>query len=76
MYLVLACPLQYSYLGNPPEEPGRLQSMGSQSVGRNIATKQQQIAMETNFGNWCSGKCIYCIKNVGEWKDKEKDCKN
>ena len=67
MYLVLAYPLQYSYLGNPTEEPGGLPSMGSQSVGHDIATKQQQqIAMETNFGNWCSGKCNYCIKNVGE----------
>ena len=47
MYLVLAYPLQYSYLGNPTEEPGGLPSMGSQSVGHDIATKQQQqIAME------------------------------
>ena len=34
--------LQYSCLGNPME-PGRLQSMGSQRVRHNLATKQQQI---------------------------------
>ena len=39
--------------------------MGSQSVGQDIATKQQ-IAMETNFGYWCRGKCNYCFKNVEE----------
>ena len=33
-------PLQYSCLGNPlTEEPGGLQTMGSQSVGHNLATK-------------------------------------
>ena len=31
-------PLQYSCLENPREEPGRLQSMGSQRVGHNWAT--------------------------------------
>ena len=37
-------PLQYSCLGNPTEreEPGELQSTGSQRVGHNLATKQQQ----------------------------------
>ena len=32
-------PIQYSYLENPTEEPGRLQSMGSQRVGHNWATE-------------------------------------
>ena len=32
-------PLQYSCLGNPmTEDPGRLQSMGSQRVGHDLAT--------------------------------------
>ena len=36
-------PLQYSCLENPwTEEPGGLQSMGSQRVGHDLATKQQQ----------------------------------
>ena len=34
-------PLQYSYLGNPME-PGGLQSMGSQRIGHDLATKQQE----------------------------------
>ena len=35
-------PLQYSCEGNPgAEEPGGLQSMGSQRVGHNLGTKQQ-----------------------------------
>ena len=29
------------------EEPGRLQSMGSQRVGYDLATKQQQIVLRT-----------------------------
>ena len=32
-------PLQYSCLGNPMEEPGGLQSMGSQRIGHDLATK-------------------------------------
>ena len=38
-------PLQYSCLGESPwaEEPGGLQSMGSQRVGHDLATKQQSI---------------------------------
>ena len=36
-------PLQYSCLENPwTEEPGGLQSMGSQRVGQDSATKQRQ----------------------------------
>ena len=36
-------PLQYSCLENPmAKEPGRLQSMGLQRVGRNLVTEQQQ----------------------------------
>ena len=36
-------PLQYSCLGNPwTEEPGRLQSLGSQRVEHSLATKQRQ----------------------------------
>ena len=37
-------PLQYSCLGSPIwiEEPGRLQSTGSQRVGHDRATEQQQ----------------------------------
>ena len=41
-------PLQYSCLGNPrTEEPGGLQSRGSQRIGHNLATKQQQIHLLT-----------------------------
>ena len=36
-------PLQYSCLDNPmAEEPGRLQSMGSQRVGHDRATKHSE----------------------------------
>ena len=36
-------PLQYPFRENPwTEEPGRLQSMGSQRVGHNLVAKQQQ----------------------------------
>ena len=36
-------PFQYSCPENPTtEEPGRLQSMGPQRVGHDLATKQQQ----------------------------------
>ena len=36
-------PLQCSYLGNlRTEEPGGLQSVGSQRVGHDLATEQQQ----------------------------------
>ena len=35
-------PLQYSALGNPTEEPGELQTMGLQSVGHDLVTKQQK----------------------------------
>ena len=35
-------PLQYSCLGNPwTEEPGGLQSTGSQNAGHSLVTKQQ-----------------------------------
>ena len=35
---------QYSCLGNPKDmEPGRLQSLGSQRVRHNLATRQQQL---------------------------------
>ena len=33
-------PFQYSCLGNPTKESGRLQSMGLKSVGHDLATKQ------------------------------------
>ena len=36
-------PPQYPCLGNPAEEPGRLQSMGSQRVGHDLVTKQHQL---------------------------------
>jgi len=37
-------PFQYSCLGNAMAvEPGRLQSMGSQRVGHDLVTKQQQF---------------------------------
>ena len=40
--------LQYSCLRNPmDEESGGLQSMGSQSVGHNLVTKQQQQPQHT-----------------------------
>ena len=36
-------PLQYSYLENPmAEEPGGLQSLGSQRVGHYFVTKQRE----------------------------------
>ena len=35
-------PIQYAYLGNPMDRgPGGLQSMGSQRVEHDLATKQQ-----------------------------------
>ena len=35
------------------EEPGGLQSMGSQTVGHNLVTKQQQHRQnETSLGSW------------------------
>ena len=41
-------PLQYSCLENPmKEEPGRLESMGSQRVKHDLATEQQQIQGRT-----------------------------
>ena len=37
-------PLQYSCLGNPMDRgPGGLQSVGSQRVGHNLVTKQEQV---------------------------------
>ena len=33
-----------------PEEPGRLQSMGSQRVGYNLETKQQNTFLESDTG--------------------------
>ena len=36
-------PLQYSYLENSTEEPGRLQSMGSQRIGRNRVRMQATL---------------------------------
>ena len=41
--------LQYSCLGNPMEEPGRLLSMGSQRVRRDLAIKQQQSRLEKSL---------------------------
>ena len=39
-------PLQYSCWEIPwREDPGELQSMGSQGVGHDLATKQQQVLM-------------------------------
>ena len=35
-------PLKYSCLGNPTYRPSRPHSMGSQRVGHNLTTKQQQ----------------------------------
>ena len=44
-------PLQYSCLGESPwtEEPGVLQSMGSQRVGHDLATKQQSIKLNVKL---------------------------
>ena len=36
------------------EEPGRLQSMGSQRVGHDLATKEQQNIQAHCFGFFCS----------------------
>ena len=41
--------LHYSCLGNPMEEPGRLLSMGSQRVRRDLAIKQQQSRLEKSL---------------------------
>ena len=42
--------LQYSCLGNPwTEEPGGLQSMGSQRVGHDLVTDPQQKVMFTLY---------------------------
>ena len=52
-------PLQYSYLGNPwTEEPGGLQSMGSQRVRHNLVTKWTTTE---DYGNlYCYLFCILC----------------
>ena len=47
-------PLQYSGLGIPWTEPGGLQFMGSQRVGHNLRTKQQQYAYNRWLINICS----------------------
>ena len=43
-------PLQYSCLGHPTEEPGRLQSVGSQRVRHNLATQQQHGRIGKDVG--------------------------
>ena len=40
-------PLQYSCLENPMEEPGGLQSMGSQRIGHDLATKLPPLKKKT-----------------------------
>ena len=42
-------PFQYSCLENPMNSVKRQQSMGSQRVGHNLATKQQQSEQKTQF---------------------------
>ena len=41
------------------EEPGELQSMGSQKVGHNLATKQQQVVAAVTTQRYTS-KCFMC----------------
>ena len=41
--------LQYSCLGNPMGEPGRLLSMGLQRVRHDLAIKQQQSRLEKSL---------------------------
>ena len=42
-------PLQYSCLGNPMEEPGGLQSMGSQRIGHDLATKLPPLEKKKQY---------------------------
>ena len=49
-----ANPLQYSWLENPMEEPGRLQSTGSQRVRHNWS----------DLAHTCSNKTIYGCRNL------------
>ena len=64
------------------EEPGGLQTMGSQRVGHDLATKQQQIISNTKMGkkykNWATysitkyvGKQVLLHTAIGETKWRE-----
>ena len=48
-------PLQYSCLGNPMdrEEPGRLQFMGTQRVGQDLATETTTMSSDVNHLAMC-----------------------
>ena len=53
------------------EEPGRLQSMGSQRVGHDLATKQQQAYSITLPPNvWKNGKPDFKKKTKMKWKQQ------
>ena len=59
-------PLQYSWLKNPMDrEPGGLQSMGSQRIGHDLATKQQQQSLPLLL----HVLCLYVCKLLSSYKD-------
>ena len=44
------------------EEPGRLQSMGSQRVGHNLVTKEQQLYQILDFNSLIVKTVFFCIR--------------
>ena len=60
-------PPQYSCLGNPIEEPRELQSMGSQRVGHDLATKPQQYSSWHNV--FKADSCSPMSQNFLPFKD-------
>ena len=44
------------------EEPGRLQPMGSQRVGHNLATKEQQLYQILDFNSLIVKTVFFCIR--------------
>ena len=56
------------------EEPGKLESMGSQRVGHDQATKQQQsnitgvLIIREKFGHRCTGR-MPCNSGGRDWSD-------
>ena len=44
------------------EEPGRLQPMGSQRVGHNLATKEQQVYQILDFNSLIVKTVFFCIR--------------
>ena len=56
-------PFQYSSLGSPwTEEPGGLQSMGSQRVSQKILSNYITITTAATFYNWFCGQIVLHLK--------------